>query len=246
MPSTIIRDIARRVLPSPLRRRLREWRRRRAVRFGDLRRVVPVSRWFGEDRGQPIDRYYIERFLQAHAADVRGRVLEVGDDGYTRRFGGDAVHRRDVLHVNPDNPRATIVADLALGEGIPVEAFDCIILTQTLQLVYDVASAVRVLHRSLVPGGVLLVTIPGISQIDRGEWGSSWYWSFTPLSARRLFEDHFPASALEIEVHGNVLSATAFLQGLASHELRPEELDACDPCYPVSILVRAVKAGAAG
>jgi SAM-dependent methyltransferase len=245
MAPTIVGDITRRLLPPALRDRIRAWRRRRRVRFGDLRRVTPVSRWFGEDRGQPIDRYYIERFLGAHAGDVRGRVLEVGDDSYTRRFGGDAVCRSDVLHVVPGNPKATIVADLSVGDGIPADAFDCIVLTQTLQFVYDVPSALRVLHRSLVPGGVLLATIPGISQIDRGEWGSCRYWSFTAVSARRLFDDHFPSSALEIEVHGNVLSATAFLQGLASHELRPEELDAHDACYPVSILIRAVKAGAA-
>ena len=39
----------------------------------------PVSDHWGWDRGTPVDRYYIEQFLAEHAADVRGRVLEVKD-----------------------------------------------------------------------------------------------------------------------------------------------------------------------
>src|SRR3990170_7811785 len=50
------------------------------VRFGDLRGVEPISREFGFDRGLPVDRHYIERFLSAHSSDIRGRVLEIGDN----------------------------------------------------------------------------------------------------------------------------------------------------------------------
>ncbi|HEX6050119.1 MAG TPA: hypothetical protein VFZ21_12650, partial [Gemmatimonadaceae bacterium] len=75
-----------------------------AVHLGDLRRLTPISRAFGYDRGGPVDRYYIEGFLARYASDVRGRVLEVGDDSYTRRFGGNRVTRRDVLHVHEGNP----------------------------------------------------------------------------------------------------------------------------------------------
>ena len=70
------------------------------INFGDLRWLEPVSRQFGLERGLPIDRYYIEKFLAQHAVDIRGRVLEIGDDSYTRWFGGARVHTRDVLHVN--------------------------------------------------------------------------------------------------------------------------------------------------
>src|SRR5688572_17693927 len=82
------------------------------VRFGDLRRLAPISRRFGYDRGKPIDRVYIEQFLALHAGDVRGRTLEIGDDAYTRRFGGDRVALHDVLHVAEGNPKATFVGDL--------------------------------------------------------------------------------------------------------------------------------------
>jgi len=210
-----------------------------AVRFGDLRRLTPVSGEWGFDRGTPVDRYYIERFLETHAADIRGRVLEVGDDSYTRRFGATRVTQADVLHVRGDDSNATIVADLAHGDVIPSASFDCVVLTQTLHLIYDVRAAIETLARILKPGGVLLATFPGISQIDRGEWKESWYWSFTTRSARRLFDECFGGS-VEIEAHGNVFTAVAFLHGLAFEELQPGELDLHDPAFELLITVRAV------
>jgi SAM-dependent methyltransferase len=211
------------------------------VRFGDFRRLTPLSRRFGSERGRPVDRYYIERFLARHADDIRGRVLEIGNDAYTRQFGGARVSQRDVLHVKEGARGATIIADLSRGENIPSGVFDCIILTQTLHLIYDVPAALKTLVRILKAGGVLLVTIPGITQIDHFEWRDSWYWAFTTLSARRRFEEVFPAANIQLETYGNVLAAIAFLHGIAYEELRSEELDHRDVDYEVTITVRAVK-----
>ncbi len=212
-----------------------------AVRFGHLRRTRPINRHWGWERGQPVDRHYIENFLARHAGDVRGRVLEVGDDAYTRRFGGDRVTRRDVLHVHAGDPSATVVADLAGADHVPPDAFDCVILTQTLHLVYDVRSAMRTLHRILRPGGTLLATAPGISQTTDDAWRESWYWAFTVPSMRRLALECFPADGVEVESHGNVLAAVAFLHGLAREELRPAELAAADGDFPVVVTLRARK-----
>ena len=211
------------------------------VRFGDLRRLAPLSLWFGFDRGTPIDRVYIEGFLERNAADIKGRVLEIGDNSYTLRFGGAAVLRSDVLHVDRSNPHATIVGDLADGSGLPEEAFDCIVLTQTLHLIHDLPRAARILHRMLRPGGVLLATVPGVSSVDRGEWGANWHWSFTPLSLERLLAGTFGAAQVGMECHGNVLAAAGFLYGLAAEELSPQELAAQDARYPVIVAARAVK-----
>jgi glycosyltransferase involved in cell wall biosynthesis/SAM-dependent methyltransferase len=242
------KELLRRVLPAPLLSRAKAWLRSRAyvppvgwVRFGDLRRTEPLSTQFGYERGLPVDRYYVECFLAGHAGDLRGRTLEVGDDAYTRRFGADRVARRDVLHVVAETPGATFIADLAAGEALPSDAFDCIVLTQTLQFVYDVRAAVATLYRILRPGGVLLASVPGITQIADEEWSESWHWSFTPVSARRLFAEAFPAEAVQVEGHGNVLAATAFLHGLCAGELREEELLHRDPSYPLLVTVRAVK-----
>ena len=212
------------------------------VRFGSLRRVTPISRSWGFDRGRPIDRYYIENFLAQHADDIRGRVLEIGDATYTLRFG-DRVTRSDVLHVTAGNPHATIVGDLTKAEHIPSDTFDCIILTQTLHLIYDVRAAIATLHRILKPGGVLLATVPGISQIDRYEWRDSWYWAFTTLSTRRMLEESFGDGGVDVEAFGNVLTAAAFLYGLATEELERNELDYWDAPYPLLITARARKRG---
>jgi SAM-dependent methyltransferase len=147
----------------------------------------------------------------------------------------------DVLHVTTGNPKATIVADLSRAPHIPSDLFDCIIFTQTLHLIYDLRPAIATLHRILKPGGVLLATFPGITQIDRGRWGEQWYWSFTSRSAQRLFVEAFPVANLSVQAYGSVLSALAALQGLAAEELRPAELDFCDPQFEVLVTLRAVK-----
>ena len=147
-----------------------------ALDFGDLRRVTPIDPHFGGRRGKPVDRHYIERFLADHAADIQGRVLEVAEDHYTWRYGGNRVEQSDIIHVDPSNPRATLVADLADAGGIENDSFDCFICTQTLTYIYDVQSALATIHRILRPGGVLLATVPGISQIspyDRDRWAST-------------------------------------------------------------------------
>ncbi|CAN5921607.1 hypothetical protein BH23ACT10_BH23ACT10_35520 [soil metagenome] len=214
-----------------------------SVAMGDLRRLHPISDQFGFDRGRPVDRYYIESFLARNAADVRGRVLEIGDATYTRRFGEDRVTRSDVLHVHARNPDATLIGDLADGDHLPSDAFDCIVCTQTLHLVYDVRAAVTTLFRMLAPGGVLLLTVPGITQVDRDEWGAGWCWAFTPYALDRLLRDdgRDRTAAIDVAAHGNVLAATAFLQGLADRELTPAELDHTDPAYPMLVTARLVR-----
>lgn len=241
--------IARRALPVPARRWLRERLKGEVedappvgrVKFGDLRRTTPFSRNFGFERGRPVDRYYIEEFLQRHATDVKGRVLEIGDDSYTRKFGGSRVTSNDILHVIENHPRATFIGDITDAPQIPSNAFDCVIFTQTLHLIYDMPAALRTLHRILKPGGVLLVTAPGISHIDFHEWQTSWYWALTQFSMDKLFEETFASGNFTIEVHGNVLVATSFLYGVVAEELTRQELEHTDLQYPVTIAVRAIK-----
>jgi SAM-dependent methyltransferase len=213
-----------------------------SIEFGDLGRLTPISRDWGFDRGTPIDRLYIERFLAAHAGDIRGRVLEVANNAYTLRFGGARVTRSDILHPSEGNPRATVIADLARAEPRLEATFDCIICTQTLQLIYDVRSAVTQLHRWLKPGGVLLATVPGISQIsmqDMEQTGD--YWRFTGAAVRKLFGDEFGADAIEVQVLGNVLASVAFLHGIAAEELDVAALLEADPQFQMLMTLRAVR-----
>ena len=214
------------------------------MRFGSLRRVTPISDTFGYDRGLPIDRYYIERFLQEHSGAIRGNVLEVGDSTYTTQFGTDeAVERVDILDVREDNPRATVVGDLTEPERFPADAFDCVICTQTLPYIYDVQTAVRTLHRILRPGGTVLATVTSVSRVwTKGDRLYGDYWRFTSRSSRLLFEQVFDSEQVTVTSYGNVLAAASFLYGLATSELRPEELDYNDPDVPLLIGIKARKA----
>lgn len=238
----------RQLVPASARRRLRpvrrayvDWRRRRPPDLGDLRRVTPIDPNWGFERGTPIDRVYVERFVGSHAKDIRGHVLEIAAPDYTHRFGS-GVEQVDVLMATDGNPEATIVGDLASAPQISDDTFDCAIVTQTLQFVYDVRAAFTTLHRILAPGGVLLVTVPGITKISPpedelfGEW-----WHFTGRSVRRLAAETFGEDAVEVEAFGNVLAAAGFLYGLAASDLGPEELHARDSLYEVIVGLRAVK-----
>ena len=222
----------------PLRWRRTLRRIRRPIRFGNLRRTSPISDHWGRDRGTPIDRWYIERFLAVHAADISGRVLEVRDPGYVQRFGHDLA-RIDILDVDTANVRATIVADLATPESLPDSAFGAIVLTQVLQYVADVPAAVANLARALAPGGVLLISVPAIGRIGRSDVGVD-LWRFTPAGLRRVVEEAFGVN-VAVEAEGNVFAALAFLAGAAAEELSESELVSRDECFPVVVLARAVR-----
>jgi len=210
------------------------------VRFGDFDSPSPISPDFGFNRGTPVDRYYVEAFLAARSGDIRGRALEVGDAVYCRKFGTGVV-QQDVLHVTANNPEATIVGDLSVPGILPEGAFDCLIVTQTLHLIYNMHAAVAEMYRALKPGGVLLLTCPGISQVDRGEWGATWYWSLTRPAAERMFGDVFGTANVAVETRGNVYAAVCFLEGLALEEVDADKLDVLDAAYPVIVTVRARK-----
>lgn len=212
------------------------------VVLGDFGEVEPLSRKFGGDRGMPLDRYYIEGFLERHARDIRGRVAEIGDNVYTRRFGNERVVRSDIIDTpESGNPEATMRLDLQNQDAIEGGCFDCMIVTQTLHMIYDVRGAICTIHRALASGGVVLATVPGITPIDAYDGPEKWFWAMTQSAARRLFQEVFGTAAVETQQFGNVLAATAFLQGLAFEEIDRASLDVVDPLYPVITAIRATK-----
>lgn len=217
-------------------------RERSPVQFGDLKCVKPVDPFFGSFRGTPIDRYYIDNFLIEHRELIRGYVLELDDSYYSRKFGSK-LKRIDVLHVTSGNPRATIVGDLTKKSTIPESAFDCFICTQTYNFIFDVVKAIEGSYYLLKRGGVLLATVPGISQIsgpDMLKWGD--YWRFTSMSLMELFSKFFNMEKVKIISYGNVISATALLQGVALEDIpNISLLDKHDPHYQVINAVVAMK-----
>jgi SAM-dependent methyltransferase len=207
----------------------------------DIDSVHPVSEWFGGDRGTPVDRYYIEKFLEENSDLIRGNVLEVASNKYIKRFGKN-VASMNVLHPIEGTPGATIIGDLTDPDSLPENKFQCFICTQTFHVIYNYMDAIRGAHKLLKPGGVLLATLGAIAQIskfDMERWGD--YWRFTTRSAQLSFQQIFGEENIEINYYGNCLAATSLLRGIAAEELPRSKLDIRQPEYPVIITVVAKK-----
>lgn len=238
LPSRLVTNLRAKVPADQRRRLLRRFRRlSRPAWLGTIRRTTPLSDDWGFDRGTPVDRHYIGCFLNEHRRDIGGRVLEVRDTSYTDRYG-KGVTARDVLDIDPANPRATIVADLAAADAIPSNHFDCFVLAQTLQYICDTRAAIGHAQRILRPGGVLLVTVPTLGRLDP-EFPD--YWRFTARSCTALFGQAFGPERVSVRSYGNVLTAVAFLTGMAYEELSRRELETNDVRFPLLIAIRAVK-----
>ena len=213
------------------------------VDFGDFHTLKPFSQDYGFDRGRPVDRYYIEAFLDANRDVIQGRVLEFGDDRYTREFGDPTqVELADVLSPVADSLKATIIADLTQSNDIPDKSFDCIICTQVLQFVSDFETTLDELFRILKPDGTLLLTVAGISQLIYEENATyNDYWRFTRLSLEKLLLARFGTGQVSVESKGNILTAISFLHGLAVEDLPPEAFETHDPHFEVILTARATR-----
>jgi SAM-dependent methyltransferase len=194
----------------------------------------PLSRW-GFERGTPVDRLYIERFLDTHRAHVHGRVLEVLEDLYATRLGAEKV---DVVDINPANGAVTIVGDLCDPATLPPAAFDTVVLTQTLQFLPDPRRALENLVAALRPGGSILLTVPTLSRVADGT--DRWRW--TPLGLRELTAGL--GCTVEVAGLGNLATCRAFLMGVAVEDLPAGALAEDDPAFPlvVTAVMRTVGA----
>ncbi len=207
----------------------------------NLRSTSPVSSIFGFNRGTPIDRVYIEHFLKENSSLITGVVLEISENTYCKKYG-TGVEKYEILHATPDNSNATIIGDLTNPDSLPDSAVDCFVCTQTFNFIYDFKAAIRGAYRLLKPGGTLLATASGLSQISRYDmdrWGD--YWRFTDLSARKSFGEVFGEENVTVTVYGNVLSCVAFLEGISSEELTKAELFHRDPDYQMTLAIKATK-----
>lgn len=230
---------------------LHKWKRRvgrkvrlpkRKISFGDLARTSPWCRNYGFSRGKPVDRFYIEQFMENNRVSVKGRVLELLNNRYTRKYGGENVTVSEVLDINPDNGKATIHDDLRTLSSIDDASFDCIILTQTLHLIDDDGGALRQLYRVLAPGGTLLMTVPCISRVPKTEEDGMWNRFYTDHGVAYLLKTWFEPCDFTVELFGNLPAATAFLYGLAVEDLEPSLFRVHDPEFPLIIGTCATKA----
>ena len=202
------------------------------------RNLKPASIMYGFDRGTPVDRYYIEAFLEENKEYIKGVCLEITDNQYTEKFGGNRVTKSDVLDIDTNNKEANIYGDMRNLDMIESNTYDCLIITQTYVMIDDFHAAVKECFRILKPGGTLLVTMPCLSPV----WNiKNHCWRFTVASSEYTFGKHVTAENLLVKSYGNVLSGQAFWVGMAIQDLTKEELDYNDQYFPVIIGTRAIK-----
>jgi SAM-dependent methyltransferase len=206
-------------------------------RWGNLRRTTPFSEVFGFDRGTPIDRYYLDKFLDANRHHITGDVLEIQLPTYTERFGV-GVRVAHTLDIRRDS-QPTYVCDLAKsGDVVPTGRYDCFLLPNTAQHVPDLEPALHHALRVVRPGGVILASAAGFLPLISD--GAD-YWRLTVDGWKLLASRVWPECQTDVQSHGNCLAAIASMHGLAAEELTTRELDVSDRRYPVLITVRCLK-----
>jgi hypothetical protein len=206
---------------------------RARIEFGDFSRPSPIV----GDAETALHRHFIEQFIETHAGDIRGRVLEVHDQGYTARYGGAVVTSSIAIDNKATNSAGTLL-DALHARNVTPSSCDCVIMPHSLHLVYDVRAVLQQVARATAAGGVVLATFPCTSGISP-ERPHGDFWRFTAAAVRRLFGEFFPADKLDVSSYGNVLVNIASLYGLERDDLAREEYEADDPFFPLMIGVRA-------
>jgi hypothetical protein len=228
-----------RVIRAPIMRVVKPGRK--DVRFVNASNPLkPLSLKYGYDRGTPIDRIYIEDYMDKHKDLIKGRCLEIHDCAYTKRFGGKNVTHCDALDIDTTNKEANIYGDLRNLKGIIEDnTYNCLIITHTINIIDDVDAALQECYRILKPGGALILTVPGfigpVVEVSRS------FWRFNRNNTRHLISRHFEKDPYDVVTYGNVLAGQAFLTGLAAEELSREELMFNDPHYPIAVGAVAIK-----
>jgi SAM-dependent methyltransferase len=228
----------------PLIRKIGRWVRRAILKNKSLyflsRSPKPLSDWYGFDRGTPLDRFYIENFLNENQAAIKGSCLELQDNAYTLRFGKEKVTSSSVLDINKENKNATLFADLRNMPEVASNTFDCVILTQVLQFIDDPRKALGECFRVLKPGGTLLATLPALSRIDCQSGVEGDFWRFTKAGTEVLFKaDGWQKT--NIQNYGNCRSGLYFLAGVSQEEASEKILTKTDENFPLIITVVALK-----
>jgi SAM-dependent methyltransferase len=156
--------------------------------------------WFGVS----LRRRQLDADLQALAAGLTGRGLEIGSGRILRRGGFQPPPAAHWVSLDiARRPQPDIVGDV---QRLPVAAasFDAIVCSEVLEYIPRLGEAVAEMGRALKPGGRLVIAAPFLHRADTpGD-----LWRFTEAGLRRLLNEG-GFEVVEIRAQGAALGVAA-------------------------------------
>lgn len=206
-----------------------------ALDWGDFRRTNPFCQVFGFLRGSPIDRYYLNKFIDKIKPEIVGNILEIGATSEAKeayQLSDDCAYH--VLNIEA-YPGVDIVGDVHDVNLIQPGSFDTILLFNVLEHCYAPWIVIENIYTWLKPGGKCFAMVPGAVRIHNVPKD---YWRPLPEAFTwmlRNFSQH------QIFAYGNPMTVAASFYGISQEELTTAELDAYHPDFPVAICIAATK-----
>jgi SAM-dependent methyltransferase len=204
------------------------------IDFGDLKRKLPFCSQFGHFRGNPIDRYYLDRFIDEIRSEVKGVTLEIGGSRSNRelyRFKNTTSY----LAMDLSGPDLDIAGDAHDPNVVEKESMDTILLFNVLEHCERPWVVADNIYQWLKPQGQVFCMVPTAQRVHRVPQD---YWRILPDALNSIFS-RFPRRKLY--VYGNPLTTIAANYGIAAEELTREELDCHHENYPVANCIHAQK-----
>jgi len=208
--------------------------------YSIIKPTKPISDWHGFDRGTPVDRFYIENFLEKNKSKITGNCLEFLNNDYTIKFGSNVI-KSDVIDIDPKNTKATIISDVKNMINIEDNHYDCIIMTQVLNFIDEVELAIKETHRILKPGGVVLITTPFINRMDKYSGPDLDYWRFSKKGLEHLLLKQFQSENTTVESCGNIYGGIMNFIGATIEDSSKNKLEKHDENFPVIVSAVAKK-----
>ena len=206
-----------------------------SINLGSFANGKPFCHEFGYTRGTPIDRVFLDVFIDTIRDQVYGATLEIGgrkEDKSLYRF---------------QNAEPFETLDVEAGSGADhVGDAHCITLFRPGS--WDSILAFNVLEHCerpwivvsnflywLRPGGMAFCVVPNAQRLHRGPRD---YWRILPDAASSLFSDFEEVTILR---YGNLLTSQAAMSGIAAEELH-YAMAYSDRDYPTVTCISARKA----
>lgn len=205
------------------------------LNWGDLRRGKPFCNEFGFERGTPIDRYYLDKFISSIRHLVKGKVVEIGGALSNReQYGFENTSTYDAVDLL-SSPFVNICGDIHESNLLKPDYYDTILLFNVLEHCHTPQKVVDNIHNWLASSGYCLAIVPNAQRIHNNPGD---YWRILPDGMKTLFQNF---AKVQVTTYGSPTSLIASYMGIAAQELTHDELTEINPLYPVTTCLVAQK-----